>query len=759
MKKLLLFLSTMLTFHTVSSQTNVEQVGVLQYDRVLSDVWGYTAPDGTEYALVGLQDAVSIVSLADHSNPIELHRIPGGNSIWRDLKTYKDRAYITAQTASGLLSIDLSMLPDSIVYHEDLSFNGSHNIYVDEYGYGYLTDGTLKFLDLNGALDDVKIVGNCSRCDGHDIFVKDNILYSSSWSDLRIHDVTDKSNPIFLGSTTTTFRGTHNAWTSDNSQYIFTTDELTSAPITSFDISNPQEILKLDEYNVPNVTPHNVHVHNDYLVTSYYTKGVIILDGSRPENLILVSEYDTYPGEGPGYNGAWGAFPYFDSGHILVSDQTEGLFVLKPDYKRACWLEGVVQDASTQGVLNGVDITITSLQLNETTNASGEYKTGHHMAGEYTVTFSKGGYQTMSTVVNLSNGVLTNLDIQLEPLKGEFNYRITIQDRQGNPIENVTVDITNEIMSRALSSDSSGNILFENIFDGDYDICFTSWGYTFDTESNINVSENEGSKLVIANRGYADNFDKDLGWTSNFEGDQSERVKWEIGIPDSLNVLSRAYPNEDLPNDCGETCYLYANEGLINNIGTTTLQSPSFDLSDFNKPILSFYAWPYVRGVLEVNVFNGIDSISYFFTHTNREWEEFLADVASQIELTSEMHMTIVMSNDDTFISEVASLAIDGFQIVDADPISSITEDTFNESYEVYPNPSNDAFYLKSIEPIRENINITVIDTYGKIILNKHLDSIDGRWEFGRHLPQGIYFVQIRNNNISTGIKKSLNYK
>ena len=36
----------------------------------------------------------------------------------------------------------------------------------------------------------------------------------------------------------------------------------------------------------------------------------------------------------------WGAFPFFDSGIILGTDFQQGLFVLKPTYVRACYLEG-----------------------------------------------------------------------------------------------------------------------------------------------------------------------------------------------------------------------------------------------------------------------------------------------------------------------------------------------------------------------------------------------------------------------------------
>jgi len=45
---------------------NIVLLDSIKYDSGwASDVWGYVAQDGTEYALVGLRDGVSIVSLAN----------------------------------------------------------------------------------------------------------------------------------------------------------------------------------------------------------------------------------------------------------------------------------------------------------------------------------------------------------------------------------------------------------------------------------------------------------------------------------------------------------------------------------------------------------------------------------------------------------------------------------------------------------------------------------------------------------------------
>ena len=68
---------------------------------------------GIEYALVGARKGTSVVSLASPENPVEVFWEPGMESIWRDLKTWQNHAYITTEAENGLLIMDLSPLPGS----------------------------------------------------------------------------------------------------------------------------------------------------------------------------------------------------------------------------------------------------------------------------------------------------------------------------------------------------------------------------------------------------------------------------------------------------------------------------------------------------------------------------------------------------------------------------------------------------------------------------------------------------------------------
>tara|TARA_B100001029_G_C14753465_1_gene282065 strand:- start:96 stop:599 length:504 start_codon:yes stop_codon:yes gene_type:complete len=75
---------------------------------------------------------------------------------------------------------------------------------------------------------------------------------------------------------------------------------------------------------------HNGIIKGDYLYVAYYHDGLRVFDISNPSNPIQINYYDTYlPSDHISYRGAWGVYPYLNSGNILVSDMQTGLYVLK----------------------------------------------------------------------------------------------------------------------------------------------------------------------------------------------------------------------------------------------------------------------------------------------------------------------------------------------------------------------------------------------------------------------------------------------
>lgn len=415
-----------------SQNVNVSLAGQLSYSAELSDIWGYVG-GAREYAIVTLTNGISIVEVTDPTAPAERAFISGASSSWREAKTYGTYAYVTNETGGGLAIIDLSSLPTSAsstnwtggtFQGTTINFNTAHNIFIDENGIGYLVGanygvGGAIMIDIAANPTNPPIVGIYNTRYIHDCFVRDDIMWSAEINNgiFSVVDVSDKANPVVLATQSTPNNFTHNCWPSDDDNYLFTTDEISGAPVGAYDVSDLTDIVKVGEYRSnpgSGVIPHNTFYHNGFLVTSYYRDGITIVDASNPNALVEVGNYDTSPSSGNGFNGSWGVYPYLPSGVILASDIEEGLFVLQPTYVQAAFLEGLVTDLDTGNPIPNATITITGLE-NTNTDFGGNYTVGTASAGTYTITVSAPGYDLETiTGVSLTNGNTTTVNVQLE---------------------------------------------------------------------------------------------------------------------------------------------------------------------------------------------------------------------------------------------------------------------------------------------------------------------------------------------------------
>ena len=102
--KIFAFLACLPLF--VAAQLNMSELGYLDlvsiHNSDASDIWGYVDGSGNEYAIVGLNNGTSIVDVTDPANPVEIFFEPGMNSIWRDIKTWNNHAYVTTEEPQGL---------------------------------------------------------------------------------------------------------------------------------------------------------------------------------------------------------------------------------------------------------------------------------------------------------------------------------------------------------------------------------------------------------------------------------------------------------------------------------------------------------------------------------------------------------------------------------------------------------------------------------------------------------------------------------
>jgi len=436
-KQILVFIIIISQSIVLSAQSskNMSQVGHLSFPGKggLNDVWGYVDGTGKEYALVGLNQGVSVVDISTPASPVEVFYQIGANSIWRDLKVWNNKAYITNESFGGLMIIDLSTLPGNTNlsvtnYNGDLyPFNTAHNLYIDENGICYIFGanngvGGAIMLDLNVPTSDPNFeLGRYNEYYLHDGMVRGDTLWGGAIDDgfFAAIDVSNKALPVTMATQTTPSFFTHNGWISDDGQTLYTGDEKSDAYLASYDVSDLSNITELDRIqSSPGqlVIPHNVHFYNDYIVTSYYRDGVVIHDVSNPNVMVEVGHFDTSPlYSGNNFNGCWGVYPWLPSGLVIATDIEEGLYVLNSNYTRACYLEGTITSASTSNALDGVSVEILLTSDSTNSNVNGTYKTGLADAGTYDVVYSKAGYVTDTVFnVNLVSGNTTVVDVQLD---------------------------------------------------------------------------------------------------------------------------------------------------------------------------------------------------------------------------------------------------------------------------------------------------------------------------------------------------------
>ncbi|MFT4645623.1 MAG: choice-of-anchor B domain-containing protein [Planctomycetota bacterium] len=496
--KQLTFLFFTILFLNVFAQKNVDFLGNLQFEQKINDIWGYEDINGNEYALIGGEQGTFIVDVSIPTNPTQLFFIPGDTTIWRDLKTYQDFAYVTNESAGGLLIIDLSDLPNSIDYQrstiDTFNYQKAHNIFIDENGIAHLFGSNIQnqgdfMLDLNTTNRfEPTFYGLYNDRYCHDGYAKNNILWTSeiNQGDFSVVDFSDPQNQIITARQNTSTSFTHNCWLSDDENYLITTDEKSGAYVDIYDVTNLNNIQLLDKYRSSpddDVIPHNTFFKgNDFIITSYYRDGITIVDATEKNNLVEVGQFDTSPfPSADGFEGCWGVYPYLTSGIILASDRAEGLFVLNPTYKRACYIEGSIIDTNSFIPISNVRVEIIGSKQIKNSLFDGSYTLGIADSGVYDIRFSLPHCQTIIVSgVALLEGQIKQLDIEtncafptaISNLQQEKDYVVSpnpsndffkIDFNSNNTLETVQIfNLTGKLIKEIAINANKGQLIIQN---------------------------------------------------------------------------------------------------------------------------------------------------------------------------------------------------------------------------------------------------------------------------------------------------------
>lgn len=688
MRKTWIFL---LVFITVQLKAQLDSLAHLQYDVRLNDIWGYQDDLGNEYALVGLVDGISIVDVTQPDSIREVFRSKGPNSLWRDIKVYNGFAYVTNESDSGLRIYRIDGLPDvstvefkNFMGEGDQIFNTAHNLYIDSSGYAYVvgTDRSDEMIvfDLNANPWSPNEVGFFGANYIHDIYVRNDTAFASAIveGEIQILDVTEKANIQLLSSHNTEYRQTHNSWLSNDGNYLFTTDEINGAPVEVFDISDKFDPERVETYKVRQFgdeIAHNVLVNDSLLFIAYYKTGLVLVDCTYPYNLVELAVFDTdKSSKGPGFSGAWGVYPFLKSGHILVSDINNGLYVLKFNPTNIGYLEGNVMDAMTGFPLNNVKYQIIGSSEWDYTPFTGSYSLGQKGGGEIEVVFSAYGYQTDTIRVNLIEDSVHFESLSLQKKNtGEMNFSITGDD--GKQLDRVSLTLSQSEFSQEFSTDERGELLLDDLPIGQYEVNVGKWGYRNGCVTiSVNEGENRHELQLVSD--YFDDFSANQGWiSSSVTGD----AIWERVTPVASfdNNQGLQYdPSEDgTLEGCNGKAFCTGIDGYKSAESSTVnytnyIVSPEVSVpSIYTDAYLSFKYWSAFQenseDTLKFGVISENDTVFVEFvseTDPQREWISRgfnLSDAA----ISSGTFRFIVEISDDLNPWHLVDAAIDDFEV------------------------------------------------------------------------------------------------
>jgi choice-of-anchor B domain-containing protein len=170
-------------------------------------------------------------------------------------------------------------------------------------------------------------------------YIGREICFSYNEDTLTIVDVTNKAAPVQLSR-----RGysgakyTHQGWLTDDRRHVIVDDELdeTGAEKSKSHIFNVQSLTNPTYVGFHSGTTtaidHNQYIKGDLVFQANFLAGLQVLRINNLEtaSLTQVGYFDIFPSSDSNlFDGAWGNYPYFPSGNIIVSGMGQGLYVLK----------------------------------------------------------------------------------------------------------------------------------------------------------------------------------------------------------------------------------------------------------------------------------------------------------------------------------------------------------------------------------------------------------------------------------------------
>jgi choice-of-anchor B domain-containing protein len=313
-----------------------------------------------------MTNGTAFVDVSNREVPVFLGILPTQTvaSVWRDIKVYQDHAYVVSENngAHGMQVFDLTRLRGVMspeVFQPDVvygDFEDAHNLAINEdTGYAYAVgtntcqDG-LHIIDITTPINPLFAGCHLVTPGTHDTqcviyqgpdadHFNREICINSNGDHVGIADVTDKSATVTLSTVVyPELSFVHQGWLTEDHRYFLLNDEgdegQFSVPTRThvFDVSDLDAPQYLYAYEATTTTiDHNLYIVGNRIYQANYSSGFRLLEFGDLANqeITEIAFLVTYPDNRPGgFPGAWSVYPFFPSGTIIVSDGTNGLFVL-----------------------------------------------------------------------------------------------------------------------------------------------------------------------------------------------------------------------------------------------------------------------------------------------------------------------------------------------------------------------------------------------------------------------------------------------
>jgi len=750
-----------------------------------SALWGYTAPDGREYALFGGFDGTYIIDISE--TPVRLvTRIPGPSNGWRELKTSSHYAYVVSEGGAGLQIIDLYDLPATarLVRSDTSVFRTGHTISAEgRYIYVHGTNtgagangGTIVF-DVGPDPEHPQVVGKYTDRYVHDAMIYNDTMYASAITSGRLDLVylgADRRNPTNTVSITYPGAGTHNADLTADHRYVMTTDEIGATPKTLkiWDLADRQNIVKVADYTpVPGEIVHNVHTKGRLAVVAWYTAGTRIIDMSNPREPAEVGFFDTYDGASSEYAGNWETYPYFPSGRIIASDMQNGLYVFTFNGVARGRVFGTVRDAVSGLPVSNALITFPELNRSVRADALGNYV----FAGAVdTLSFRasalnyKEGVGVLSLAPASGADQGTRHDIVLQPIPLASVMIRPVDAETGDEISRFAFTVSERSVDQ---TDVPGPYTTMLPRDSTYHLTVGAWGYRQTRVTLRNVKEEE--VVVPMHRGYHDNVECNLRWSLATATDTAQGGRWERGHPWETELADRIVQPGTQTTPGGAHAFFTglagSNQGGAgaNDVdnGQTSLTTPRLLLADSSDPWLNA-SWWYSR---DVNPTDVDDTLEFLVSNDNGAswtridamtdspdaWGRSSWRIRDYVDPTDSVLFRIVASDfyrpslveagvDDFVVSEGGpGNLIEDTLTVDGTPTQSVGAPGARITGSVFPNPaSTDAEVVLNVERELRNATLEIFDVSGHPVLRLA----------GMSADEGIFRILLPTSVLSSGV-------